>query len=442
MNLKKITAFALTTVMAATAFAACTPSTPSSTPASTPSSATASTPSSTAGEEVTIKVSTWDNTVNSTVQDAIDAFMVANPNIKVDVIDIASADYTNKLGVMLNGSSDLDVMIIKDADTTKSLVDKGQVLDITERIKADGVNLDDYNGLAKNFVFNDKNYGLPWRTDYYINYYNKDLFDAAKVPYPTNDMTWAEFEETAKKVTAGTGAEKKYGAHLHTWQAMAQNWALVDGKNTIMSTDYSMFKPYYEMALRMQNDDKSIMNFGELKTNNIHYSSPFHKGEVAMMPMGTWFMATQIAKAQAGESSINWGVTTLPHPEGIKAGNTVGSATPIVINAASKKQDAAWEFVKFMTGEGGAAELAKNGGIPARANDELLKTIASMEGMPEGTLEALAVENIVLDRPSADFVAEVNKMLGDQHSLIMLGELTVDEGLAEMAKLSKEIQGK
>jgi multiple sugar transport system substrate-binding protein len=33
-------------------------------------------------------------------------------------------------------------------------------------------------------------------------------------------------------------------------------------------------------------------------------------------------------------------------------------------------------------------------------------------------------------------------MLGEEHSLIMLKEKTVDQGLADMAKRSKEIQGK
>lgn len=61
--------------------------------------------------------------------------------------------------------------------------------------------------------------------------------------------------------------------------------------------------------------------------------------------------------------------------------------------------------------------------------------------MPEGALDALQVKNIVLDRPLDEKSAEVNQMLGEQHSLIMLKEVTVDEGVAEMEKLSKEIRG-
>jgi multiple sugar transport system substrate-binding protein len=71
-----------------------------------------------------------------------------------------------------------------------------------------------------------------------------------------------------------------------------------------------------------------------------------------------------------------------------------------------------------------------------------LAEIANIPGMPQGMLEALAVKNIALDRPMVDYVAEVNQMLGEEHSLIMLKEVGIDEGLAKMARRSREIQGK
>lgn len=64
-----------------------------------------------------------------------------------------------------------------------------------------------------------------------------------------------------------------------------------------------------------------------------------------------------------------------------------------------------------------------------------------MDGMPDGAAEALTVKNITLDRPITDKVGEINQMLGEEHSLIMLGELSVDDGLAEMADRAAEIMG-
>lgn len=437
--MKKSISMLLAASMVGTMLAGCGASAPSSSAAA---SSEASTSTAAAPESVTLKLATWDNTSNNVVTDAVAAFEAANPNIKVEIIDIPSADYTTKLSVMLNGGSDVDAFYIKDGDTAKSLVEKGQLADLSSYITTDGIDLAAYNGLAENFSFDGKQYALPARTDFYVMYYNKDIFDAAGVAYPTNDWTWDEFEETAKKLTSGEGANKIYGAAFHTWQACIQNWGVQDGKHTIMDYDtgYDFFKPYYEMALRMQ-DEGTVQDYGALKTGNIHYSGPFAQGTVGMMPMGTWFMSVMIQKVKDGESNVNWGIATLPHAEGVEAGYTVGSMTPLAINAASDKQDAAWELVKFITGEEGAASYAKNGAIPGRSNADAIAEIAEMEGMPADAAEALTVKNISLDRPITDKVGEVNQMLGEEPSLIMLGELSVDEGLAEMAERAAEIVG-
>ncbi len=65
-------------------------------------------------------------------------------------------------------------------------------------------------------------------------------------------------------------------------------------------------------------------------------------------------------------------------------------------------------------------------------DENAIAEIAKMDGMPDGAAEALTVKHISLDRPITDKVGEVNQMLGEEHSLIMLGELSVADGLAEM----------
>lgn len=392
------------------------------------------------GEQVTIKVAHWDSYTEPSTQMLVDGFEAANPNIKVELIDIASGEYSNKLTVMLNGGNDLDVVWVKDPDNTPSIAERGQLEDLTPYIEKDGVDIAAMNG-SDALKLDGKQVALPVSTGFYVLYFNKDIFDAAGVDYPGNDMTWTEFEELAKKVTSGEGNDKKYGALFHTWQACVQNWAVQDGKHTILDTDYSFMKPYYEMALRMQ-DEGTVMDYSTLKTGNIHYSSVFMEGQCAMMPMGSWFMSTMIEKTKAGETSVNWGVATLPHPDGVEAGWTVGSTTPMGVSASSKNKDAAWEFVKYCSGEEGAKIYVDCGMIPARMNADTIKALAALDGMPEGLEEALQTKHVAMDRPLEVHSAEVNQMLGEEHSLIMIKELSIDDGLAEMGERSKEIQGK
>ncbi|GHT67177.1 sugar ABC transporter substrate-binding protein [Spirochaetia bacterium] len=391
---------------------------------------------------VSIKVAAWDVGTSNFYPPLLEEFKKAYPNIDVEMLDNPSADYTQKLTIMLNGGSDVDAFWIKDGDTTPGLAGRGQLADLAAYIQKDGINLGDYNGLAERFIMDGKTVALPARTDYYVLFYNKDIFDKAGVPYPSNDMTWTEWEQLAGRLSSGSGTSKVYGGFFHTWNACVQNWGVQDGKNSIMATDYSFFKPYYDMAVRMQKVGQ-LWDYGALRSGGIAYGSAFLQGNVAMMPMGTWFIATVVDRISKGEANIkNWGVATLPHPQGVAAGWTVGSVTPIAINQASKKKDAAWEFVKFATGDPGAKLYASVFNFPARANSQTLAAIANQPGMPQGIMDALLVKNISLDRPYQDKVAEVNQMLGEEHSLIMLGEVTVDQGLANMAKRSKEIQGK
>lgn len=391
-------------------------------------------------EEVTLTFPVWDSASTPYIADIIEGFEAENPNIKINMVDVAAADYVNKLSTMLNGGNDCDIVYIKEADGTPSFAEKGQLEDLTSYIEKDGldtskfVSYDDFN-------IDGKQVALPFKSDYYVLYYNKDLFDAAGVEYPSNDMTWTEWEEMCTKLTSGEGSSKVYGGYLHTWQACVENWAVQDGENTILGPDYSFMKPYYEMALRMQ-DAGTIMDYSTLKTGNIAYASPFQQGTVATLPMGTWFSNTMIAKVAAGESDVNWGIATLPHPDGVEAGSTVGSTTPMGINANSKHKEEAWEFIKYACGEDGANAMIARGQMPAYQDDTTVDAVAAIEGMPEDCAEALKTTSIVLDRPIDAKSAEVNQMLSEEHSLIMIKEKPIDDVLKEMGDRSKEIQEK
>ena len=396
-----------------------------------------------AGNEgrIRLQVAFWDASTTSFISDLKAAFEEANPDIVVEIIDIPSTDFTQKLQVMLNGGSNVVAFWIKDADVTKALANRGQLEDLAPYVARDGINLDDFKGLAQMFEIDGKLVAIPASTGYYILYYNKDIFDRAGVPYPSNDITWAEWEAIAGRLASGSGNGRVYGGLIHTWQACVQNWGVQNGINTIMDADLSFFIPYYEMALRMQRAG-TVWDYGSLRAGGIHYSSAFLQGRVATMPMGTWFFSTILERIGGNENALRWGIATLPHSPGVEPGYTVGSVTPLAINRSSRNKDAAWRFVNFTTSAEGAAVYAKSGLLPARSDDAILQTITSTPGMPEGSLEALRVKNIALDRPIEDFAAEINQMLGEEHGLIMLEEVGIIPGIANMEKRSREIQGK
>lgn len=449
MKKKRLAALSLAAVTAAVSLAGCgggskpaetaAPTTAAAADAGTTAAGTeAPATEAASGEKVKLTVSVWDNANSPQFQAMADAFMAKNPSVEVELIDTQADEYNNKITVMLaGGDTDPDVIMVKDADTQVAMKEKNQILDLTDYIAKDGVDLSLYNGAAEQLQMDGKQYTLPFRRDWYVLYYNKDLFDKAGVAYPSDDMTWDEYEALAKQMTSGEGSAKVYGTHNHTWMALVANWALQDGKNTLLSEDYSFLKPYYEQAVRMQ-DEGVVQSYANLKTGSIHYISTFEQQQCAMVPMGTWFIATLIQDKKDAKFDFNWGVTKIPHPEGVAAGSTVGSVTPIAINAKSDVPDTAWEFVKFATSEEGAEILADNSVFPAISSDAVTAKLSSIEGFPEDGKTALEVKSFVFDRPLDAKMPSVRKVIEEEHDLIMIGEEDIDTGIANMNERAKE----
>lgn len=393
-------------------------------------------------EVTTIKFAVWDYGTTDYWAKVIEAFEAQNPQIKVEPIDIPSADYPDKVTIMLASGDDTDVITIKTMPTYASMIDKKQIVPLDEYISKDKIDMAPYAGIDESIKVDGNLYGVPFRSDYWLLYYNKNIFDAAGIPYPTNNMTWAEYRDIANKLTQGTGNDKVYGGYTHTWLSSVVNWAYTDGKNTLVGGNYDFLKPAYELALGMQNEDKSTMEWGELKTANIHYSGPFYKEQVAMLPMGSWFINSIINTKSKGETNVNWGFTQVPHFDGQGLGQTIGNVTPMSINSNSKNKEAAWEFIKFMCTEPGAKVLADLGTLPAYKTPEVIDSLSSVDGFPKECKDDLNVKTVTLEIPAHPQSAAIEKILNEEHELIMLGANSVDDGIGAMNKRIQEILSK
>ena len=84
--------------------------------------------------KVTIKAAVWDLAITTYNEQLVKEFEASHPNVKVEIIDIPSTDFTQKLSVMLNGGSDVDVFWIKDGDTTRGLFNRSQLADLSAPI--------------------------------------------------------------------------------------------------------------------------------------------------------------------------------------------------------------------------------------------------------------------------------------------------------------------
>jgi len=451
MKWKKAFGFTLATVLSLGLLAGCSGNSnngangaATASPSASPSAESSASASAEAGDEpVTLKWALWDWEATAYYQPLIDAYKKEHPNVTIEYVDLGSTDFMTMLSTQLSGGADLDVLTIKDIPGYVNLVKQNHLEPLNGFVREQGIDTSAYGGTVEQIRMNDEVYALPFRSDFWILYYNKDLFDAAGVDYPTNDMTLEQYDELARKLTSGSGANKVYGAHYHTWRSAVQLFGILDGQHTIIDGEYDFLKPTYERILNQQKDG-IVMDYATLKTSSTHYSGVFYNNSVAMMNMGSWFISTQIDKVKSGESlAKNWGIAKYPHPEGVEPGTTLGTITSLAVNRKSANKEAALDFLKFVTGEEGAAVIARTGAIPAIKNDEVVASIASIEGFPtdENSKEALKTAKTYLEMPLHEKSADIELILNEAHDNIMTSNVTIDEGLQDMTTRVKQVLG-
>lgn len=390
-----------------------------------------------AGDKTTLKWSVWDISSTTYYQPLIDEFEAAHPNVAVEMVDLGSTDYQTVLATELTGNgSDFDIVTVKDVPGYMTLVNKGVLEPLDNYIEASQVDLGQYKGLTEQIRVDGSLYELPFRNDFWVLFYNKDVFDKAGAAYPTNNMTFDEYDKLARSVTVNTPGEEVYGAHYHTWRSAVQLFGILDGKHTILDGKYEFLKPYYDMVIAEQ-EDGVCQDYAALKTSGLHYSGAFAQGNVGMMNMGTWFISTLIEKIKTGEYTdcTNWGIAKYPHAEGVEAGSTLATITSLAIPTSAPHKDLAWEFINFVSGAEGAKVLAATGTIPAVMTDEVANLVSATEGFPKNdstSVDALSTANLYLEMPVHPKSSEIETALNEAHDGIMTGSISADDGIAQM----------
>ena len=392
------------------------------------------------GEGVTLNWAVWDLESTAYWQAMADGYMASHPDVTIQMTDLGSTDYMTQLATQLaGGNGELDILTIKDIPGYSNLINLEMLVPMNDILTRDTA---DFGGVIEQLTADDGNfYAVPFRSDFWVLFYNKDMFDEAGIEYPTNDMTMEQFDQLIRDVSAATGA---YGNIYHTWRSTVTLFGILDGQNTIIDGSYDFLKPYYEMVLSEQQDGV-VPDYGVQKTSNLHYSGAFQSEQAAMCNMGSWFIATMQeynnTAAENGVEPINFGIVKYPHPEGVEAGTTLGTVTSLGINPYSENQEAAADFINWCVSDEGAAAIAATGTFPAVSNPDINSIIAATEGFPtdEASVEALNTTAVYLEMPLSSKASEIESVLNEEHDAIMTYAKTVDDGIASMNERVGEI---
>lgn len=357
MKMRKFLALLLSLLMVVGLFAACGQTEPDPTEGAPAEGDTPATEAPAEEEVVTITYSYWGTPDEAaSVQAVADKFHEEYPNIKVEVMAIPNEEYTTKLNTLATANQLPDCGIMNE-NGVLDFASKGLLADISSMYEgADAMPLESIT-----FKSEGKPVAYSAANEILFMYYNKDMFDAAGLPYPSASeaMTWDEFIETAKLLTLDANGKNaadpafdpenivQYGCVVDNWTWQLEVWALSnggrwfseDGKECTIN-DPAVIESIQKVADLTLVEHVMPYNAG-LEDNGIQRS--IATGNVAMATGGAWNVGTCLNGAR-DDIGLNYGVARLPKME---REVTICTGGPQVVFSQTEHPEEAMEFIKW-----------------------------------------------------------------------------------------------
>jgi multiple sugar transport system substrate-binding protein len=310
------------------------------------------------------------------IQPIIDAFNNSQKEIHVSYSEMPSGgDNVLKMTTMLMSGDQYDVFGQSQTEHLYQRVKNGLVYPLDDLLVKGGY---DYEKLFSKSIretetFDGKIYGVPYALNRYEILYNKSIFDKAGVPYPTDDWTWDELREIAKKVSSGEGANKIYGwgeAQIASpdWTLMASLELGIDALYK-SATESNWDHPVFLRALEFTNNlikDGSMMPLPEIQIrqmglNGGRYQS-FMKGQTAMHIFPSFIIFQ--SNYPENKKDFEVGVVNIPKLTKNSPHATVVDHSGMSISSGTKNPEAALEWIMYYCVERPDLAAAAKGMLP------------------------------------------------------------------------------
>ncbi|MEU1318801.1 ABC transporter substrate-binding protein [Streptomyces tibetensis] len=292
------------------------------------------------------------------VKDLVAGFEKAHPTIHVDVVGNMTDDKMNQ-ALRTGGAKAPDVISSFTTNSVGKFCSSGALVDLNPFFEKSGIDPQQTFPKAMNEYtqFDGNRCAVPLLGDAYGLYYNKTAFKKAGITAPPK--TWSEFERVAKKLTIPQGDTYKqlgFMPDYHGWETTTEHYLGQfsptyfdkNGKSNVAKD------PAFAQAFTVQKElVDELGGYRKLETYRSRLGDewgpkhPFHTGQVAMQLDGEW----RLGMALATKPKFDVGVAPLPVPDdqADQYGKGYITGTIAGIAATSKKQNAAWELVKYIS---------------------------------------------------------------------------------------------
>lgn len=315
----------------------------------------------------------------------IEQYEAENPNVKIEITDIPEGDYTTKIDTALLANEPPDLGYVYEDRWIKA----GAFLPLDTFLEQEGINLDDYNqGVLSSCTQEGKVYCIGTYTGAVLMFYNKNLFDAAGVPYPssTEAMTIDEYAVMINQLSVQSDdiQERVWGgdAGAAYWWAERSTMVSQDGRQVEGFVNDEATIHFYEVLASLPKDG-SVMTSSEAQL--MEGSDLLAQGKLA-----TSITDNAVAIPVLETANISYGAAPMPvEKEGDPAYVPTWTDSYGVFSG-SKHPDEAKKFLAYVVKKGNERQLElgnlslnlklageKNYGASNEGRQEVLDAIAA-----------------------------------------------------------------
>ena len=335
-----------------------------------------------------VRFSFWGNYLDLKMwRDIVREFEAENPDISIKP-EYISGDYKKKIQLAMISGGAADVLLMDDEILPAYSV-RGFLEDLSPYIERDreALRLDDMFPTAmESFRYQGVQSGLPWDGSSEVFFFNKDLFDAAGVPYPDRDWTCSDFRRIARELTRdldGDGRPDQFGAMIEFTLNTVEGFVWSFGGDILnedktrfaMNTPEAIEAIQFLADMRCQDHVVPWSTEGETLFAEVQLLS----GRVAMVKSGAYVALT----LKGVKDAMRWGMAPVPiGPHGDRATRVTWDG--LCISGTSAHKEEAWRFLMFVESEKVQAQIARAGrGLPVRVPDARKYFVDPKSGVDE-----------------------------------------------------------
>lgn len=383
----------------------------------------------------TITYGLWDQAQVDAIEDSLEGFNELYPNITVNLSVTPFSEYWTKLQTQAS-SDTLPDLFWMNGPNIQLYALNGKLEPITGAVDAGDIDPAEYpESLVDLYTVDDVSYGVPKDMDTIGVWINKELFEQAGVPVPSEDWTWEEFQTTAAQISDALAAEGVYGAAGGMdGQTTYYNTILQAGGQVIEGESSGYNSPEAQAGIQFWTD--LIASGGSPTMAQLTDTSAdqwFTSGKLAMYWGGSWFRSALTDVPFADSAAV------LPLPRGQEQATVIHGVSNVVA-ASSKNKQAAQALQVYL-----ASEDAQ------RAQGEFGSVIPAFDGTQESFGQSMPQANlqVFLDAvsysqplPVSANSAAWNALEAELLPQAFSGERPVAEVTAELAEKMDEALAK